>query len=116
MIEYTEYDPASGRVKWLVATDTTPWQLADGVSAVLGSWDGADYYVVNGQAVERPTQSTTLTGTIISNMPIPATLLVDGARIEVDDGKAELELLLSGAYKLRVEAWPYKDWEGEVTV
>ena len=72
-------------------------------------------YVVDGQIVARPIQSTTMEGLTLTSLPIPATLHINGETYEVDDGTAELDFMLPGPYRLRVEAWPYQDWEGEVT-
>jgi hypothetical protein len=85
-------------------------------AAVEGEYDNRTHYILNGEPTERPTQSTTLDGRSLTGLPVPATLHIDGETYTVDNGEAELEFPLPGTYRLRVEAWPFKDWEGEVTV
>lgn len=89
------------------------WVEGDPISGFLYYVDiTADPPVV----IERPVQSTTLAGTALTNLPIPATLYINGEAYAIDDGEAELNILLPGTYRLRVESWPYQDWEEEVTI
>lgn len=57
-----------------------------------------------------------MTGTTLSNMPMPCILHAGGEVFEIADGEAELTVLLPETYPLLVQAWPYQDWVGEVTV
>lgn len=84
--------------------------------SVLGHHDPAEYYILDGVETSRPTQSTTLTGTTLSNLPIPCILHAGGEVFEITDGEAELSVLVPGTYPLLVQAFPHKDWTGEVTV
>ena len=117
-----EYDLTDGRFGWSISSDTPfdDYPVRDGFGLVDGHYDPAVYYVdITADppaAVERPTQGTILSGSTLTGLPIPATLYVNGEAHVVDDGEAELDILLPGTYRLRVEAWPYKEWEGEVTV
>lgn len=75
--------------------------------------NGAGYYgshyVVNGTVKERPTQNTMLTGNILTNLPTPCVITINGTRYECNDTKAELEFNQPTTYVVCVEAWPYKD-------
>lgn len=88
----------------------------DGYGYIDGVGHADAFYVLDAVLTERPTQSTTLDGRSLTGLPVPAILHIDGETYTVDDGEAELDFILPGTYRLRVEAWPYKDWDGEVTV
>jgi hypothetical protein len=87
-----------------------------GYGYIEGLGHADKFYVLDGVLTERLTQSTTLDGRTLTGLPVPALLHIDGETYTVDDGEAELDFILPGTYRLRVEAWPFKDWEGEVTV
>lgn len=71
-------------------------------------------HVVDGQLQPRPTQSTQLTGLTLTDFPAGALLHVDDQPYPLTDTTVDLDFPLPGTYRLRVECWPYKDWEGEV--
>lgn len=73
------------------------------------------HYVDGGELTERPTSPVSLSGLTLQGVPAGSTLTINGERYEAE-GDVELEFPLPGTYRLRVECWPYKDWEGEVTV
>ena len=117
MIITSEYDPATGQIyrnQYFDGPEIAELNASE--FYVEGEYRGEVYYILDGQPTERPTQSTTLDGHTLTGLPIPATLHIDGETYPVDDGEAELDFILPGTYRLRVEAWPYRDWEGEVTV
>ncbi len=107
------YDVATGEITllWSGGPDLDASQ-----GSVLGHHDPGEYYILDGVPTARPVQSTILTGTTLSNLPIPCALHAGGEVFEITDGEAELTVLLPGTYPLLVRAWPYKDWTGEVTV
>lgn len=74
-----------------------------------------EHYVLNGQPTERPASPVTLSDLTLLGVPAGSTLYINGERYEAE-GDVELEFPLSGTYRLRVECFPYKDWEGEVVV
>jgi hypothetical protein len=92
--------------------------MADGwgVTECGSEVNGWTHYILNGEPTERPTQSTTLDARTLTGLPIPATLHIDGETYEVDDGTAELDFILPGTYRLRVVAWPYRDWEEKLVM
>lgn len=109
----TVYNTATGEIEMLWSGGPT---LQDGQDYITEHYDPGEYYILDGVPTARPTQSTTLTGTTLSGMPIPCALHAGGEVFEITDGEAELTVLLPGTYPLLVRAWPYKDWTGEVTV
>lgn len=121
-MNYTEYNSEIGRLGGVHSLsvadiDFVRTQIfAAGMDDVIeGAWDAADYYLVDGQPTERPASPVTLSGLTLQGVPAGSTLTINGESYEAD-GDVELEFPLPGTYRLRVECWPYKDWEGEVVV
>ena len=116
MITITEYDEASGRLGFIKGfSDDETYDLNSSNPHVMGSYSADDYYVVDGEAVERPASPVTLSDLTLLAVPTGSTLTINGESYDAE-GDVELEFPLSGTYRLRVECWPYKDWEGEVVV
>lgn len=86
-----------------------------GRTYVVGEYDGAFTYILNGKPTERPTSPVTLSDLTLQGVPAGSTLTINGESYSAE-GAVELEFPLPGTYSLRVECWPYKDWEGEVVV
>jgi hypothetical protein len=120
-MNWTEYDSNTGRIGGIHSGYSTAnaalsqvfWQGMDAV--VEGEYDNRDFYILNGEVTERPASPVTINGLNLSGIPTGSTLWIDGERYEAEGG-VELEFPLPGSYSLRVECWPYKDWEGEVGV
>ena len=117
MITITEYDEASGQLGFIKSfSDEETYDLnTEGVAHVMGSYSADDYYVVDGEAVKRPASPVTLSDLTLLGVPTGSTLAINGESYDAE-GDVELEFPLQGTYRLRVECWPYKDWEGEVVV
>ena len=116
MITITEYD-ANGALTCLRAfSDEETYDLNSDNPHIMGSYSGADYHVVDGQPTERPASPVTLSDLTLLAVPTGSTLTINWERYENVEGDVELEFPLQGTYRLRVECWPYRDWEGEVTV
>ena len=77
--------------------------------------DPSSEYVSGGALTARPDQATAVSGTNLINLPIPAWVTIGEDRYEVTDGTAELSFPIPGKYGVKVEAYPYKDWYGEIT-
>lgn len=52
---------------------------------------------------------------VISGLPIPCTVTVDGNAYTIDDGEFEFTTDTTGTYKISVEAFPYIPTSWEVT-
>lgn len=78
-------------------------------------------FYVNGsdEVVERPTLEPAITtgekSFVVSGLPVPCVVAVDGVEYPVDDGSLEFETTYDGAHTLRISAWPYRVWNGSVT-
>jgi PEGA domain len=117
MIELTGYNDSGNILEVISASDSG---LANankkaGVNYITGRFDYLKTYILNGQPTERPAAPVTLSGLTLQGVPAGSTLTINGERYDAE-GNVELEFPLPGTYRLRVECWPYKDWEGEVTV
>ncbi|WP_048769199.1 hypothetical protein [Oligella urethralis] len=78
---------------------------------VMGKADPATQYIKNGQITDRPNQQTNLTGLTLTDLPNPCTIFINGQSYECESETAELEFDQPTIYTIRVEAWPYQDWE-----
>lgn len=86
----------------------------EGKMYVAGSPDPCCNYILDGQITERPASPVTLFDLTLLAVPTGSTLWINGESYAAE-GDVELEFPLPGTYRLRVECWPYRDWEGEVT-
>lgn len=112
----TEYDPATGQLgmSWGYSTlEGLELNVREGIGYADGRWDARTHYILNGQPTERPASPVTLSDLTLLGVPDGSTLWINGESYDAE-GDVELEFPLPGTYRLRVECWPYKDWEGEV--
>lgn len=73
-----------------------------------GMWDSKVYYVVNGLATLRPACPAQLNGLVLSNLPVPCVLDINGTSYNVDQAEVTLDLP-TFASVVRVIAFPYLD-------
>ena len=88
---------------------------------VEGIYDYRTHYIdltdpENPTPTERPAQATTLTGLVLSDLPVPCTIHIDEQAYPLTDTTVELDFPLPGTYRLRVEAFPHLDWTTSITV
>ena len=53
---------------------------------------------------------------ILSNLPVPCRVTIGPAVYEVPDGTLEWSAAMPSAYGIEIEAFPYLNWKGKVTV
>jgi hypothetical protein len=124
MIAITEYDESTGELGFIKSfSDEETYELNNANPHVMGAFSSQDYYVVEGEAVERPASPVTLSDLTLQGVPAGSTLTIASASLSTSngerydaEGEIELEFSLPGSYSLRVECWPYKDWEVTVPV
>ena len=125
MIDVTYYDKSTGVLgeAWFYPSEESKDLNVQGRDYVDGKWDSRTHYILNGQATERPTSPVTLSDLTLLGVPAGSTLTIASASLSTSNGErydaegdVELEFPLPGTYSLRVECWPYKDWEGEVVI
>ena len=78
---------------------------------VYGSGDAESHYIKDGQITERPNQQTKLKGLMLTDLPAPCTIYINDQSYEGDSETAELEFDQPTTYEIKVESWPYIDWE-----
>ncbi len=116
MIELTGFD-SSGRIREVLSasdSDIADINKSNELSYLNGRHDYLETYILNGKPTERPSSPVTLSDLTLQSVPAGSALMINGERYENVEGDVELEFPLPGTYRLRVECWPYKDWEGEV--
>ena len=78
------------------------------------------HYVRAGTLSPRPELTPVLEtipgGFRLGGLPIPCRVHVDELVYNVPDGELEWTTPVSGSHHVRVEAWPYLDWERPVEV
>ena len=78
---------------------------------VEGAWFGQNKYVSEGVVLSRPDNTATVSGQTLENVPIPATVIVNGSSYETNEATIELDFNQPGTYLIKVVAWPYLDKE-----
>jgi hypothetical protein len=67
-------------------------------------------YVVNKAVLPRPVTPATLTGTVLSNLPNPSTVTINGTAYTVTDGELDMTFPNAGTYAITVSSpFPYLD-------
>jgi hypothetical protein len=77
--------------------------------------DDSMFYVVSDQIVPRPTFTETVSGTVITGLPNPTTVVVNGTTTVVTDGEANLAFKQTGTYFVQLYSFPYVEKTIEVT-
>jgi hypothetical protein len=107
MTDFAKYDDA-GRI---LATGSMPaamLTLQDG-NIFVGTADADRHYITNGVAHPRPANPVTLTGTTLSNLPVPCVVRINASEYSCTDGTATLNLTLAGTYTVTIVAFPFLD-------
>jgi hypothetical protein len=109
---------ASGRIslngtvpRFMLAAQPIP----DGGSLVEGAGDPETQYVANGAIVARPASSAALDGMMLTSLPVPCTLTVEGVEHACTDNHCDLSFSHPGVYTVKVSAFPMLDATFEVT-
>lgn len=74
---------------------------------VEGTYDYTRYYITGGVAVEKKTMVIQLNGNVISGLPNPTTVYVEGSQYVVTDGVFEFSSNLPGPYTIKLESPQY---------
>jgi hypothetical protein len=72
----------------------------------------------SGKVLKRPTFTPKVEsvdgGFVVSGLPVPCVVAVDGTAYTVDDGAFEFETPIRSTFKITIDSWPYRTWRGEV--
>lgn len=117
MNEYISYYDETGRITGMSYSQSATMPMIKNLTPdpfVEGNWWGKDVYVLNGKVVERPANPTILVGQALENVPVPATVVINGVSYETNESRVELGFNHPGTYAIKVVAWPHLDKEFSV--
>jgi hypothetical protein len=121
---------STGRIIQGMSGGLTPAELAGfqarGILVVTAPSD-ASYeadYVVDGQLVPRPVADIQIDRTeiladdkdmaIVTGLPVPCVVLVDGEPVTVEDGRLEMTSDMPATYSIVFDQFPVMPWSAEV--
>ena len=107
----TFYDITGKIIGYLESEDPAQVEVNKVGNWVLGHVDSETQYIKNGQITDRPIQQTKLNGLTLTGLPAPCTIYINGTPYECESDTAELEFDQPTTYTIRVESWPYQEWE-----
>lgn len=84
-------------------------QAKDGESMVPETADLDLHYIVSGNIVERPINPAIQNGNVLSELPAPCVITINGKPYPCSDTTASLSMTHVGTYKVTVSAFPYLD-------
>jgi hypothetical protein len=90
-------------------------QASPGRNLLEGAANAATDYVAAGEVLPRPLNPTTLAGTTLTNVPIPATVKINGTAYPTNEATVVLDLTYPSTYEIVVSAFPYLDKTFTVT-
>lgn len=111
LISMTTYNPVNGEITGTIKGDEFSVLMNKTAYCLNGSYSPQTHYVKNGEATERPRQSSMLRGMTLQNLPIPCKIYINGTEYDCEDGIAELSFNQPISYHIQVVAFPFLDWE-----
>jgi alpha-D-ribose 1-methylphosphonate 5-triphosphate diphosphatase PhnM len=126
-VSAAQYNPQTGAIKY-IRTGIYRDILAEGEAFVIGSANLHTDYIDLAQSppaiTPRPSMRITQdTSTItadgadtmtLSGLPAPCTVTIGNTVYDVPDGELEWGTLMPATSQIKVESFPYLNWEGEV--
>lgn len=114
------FDRTTGRITYSIQASSAEDVIETTTTGVLTTSEYIPaasnlYYVEDGLLRERPTQSTTLSGLTLSNLPAPCTINIQGTTYECSSPTCTLDFTYPSTYRGFVSNWPFLDYEFEVT-
>lgn len=122
---FTIYNPETGAIQrsgWCRRGDLG-LQIRPGEAAVFDqSGNDMTQYVLDGAIVDRPTFAVSKTAiaaddldeAVITGLPDPVTVLVDGVAHEVTGGTIAITAAMPATYRIEIDHWPYMPFNEEV--
>ena len=107
MTDFAKYDD-TGRILATGSMPASMLELQEG-NIYVGTADADSQYIVGGAATPRPANPATLSGTILSNLPVPCVIRINASEYPCTDSTATLNLTLAGTYTITVTAFPFLD-------
>lgn len=117
-MKITQYDPSTGRILSVTGfAGIEPEAIEDWKQPECGyveaEADAERDHVVNGAVVPRPASPVTLDHLTLQNVPSGARVIIDGVSYDAE-GTVDLDFPLAGTYRVKVECWPFLDYESAV--
>jgi hypothetical protein len=81
---------------------------------IEGKADDIREYIKDGAVTSKDALQPIISGNIVSNLPSPCTITIQGQSAEILDGEVELLFEVPGVYPFKLTAFPYLDYEGVV--
>jgi hypothetical protein len=124
-LKYAIYKINSGEILRVVSTATPENQCVDVTEGwVEGSPDDRLAYILNGAVTDKPAMPCTLDkdtilangidAAILGNLPNPSIVTVGSQVVEVTDGTLTIRVNYAKDYPVKVESFPYLDWQGVI--
>lgn len=113
MTDFAKYDD-EGRI---LATGSMPesmLELQEG-NIYVGTVDPLREYIADGVAAPRPVNPAALSGTTLTNLPVPCVIQINDSQYPCSDATATLRFAQVGTYTVTVIAFPYLDARFTVT-
>lgn len=114
-VHYVRADAQGRIIQWGTMDDVVLASVAS-EGFMLGEGTGDTHYVSGGQVLPKAANPAYLDGLILRDLPVPATVTIDGTVYETNTPTVELSFNLPGTYKVKVESIPYLTVTLEVTV
>lgn len=114
MQNFAKYD-ARGRILFVGSVPASMVEL-QGDNVYVGDADPRRHWIDKGEVAERPDSPAVLAGSVLSQLPAPCTVWINGAAYLCTDTSAQLDFTYPGTYHVRVEAFPFLDATFTVTV
>lgn len=76
---------------------------------VKGHANPETMYIKDGRITRRPKMPATLTGNVLSGLPVPCAIHINSAMYQWEEPDCQLDLTYPGQYAIRIEKWPYQD-------
>lgn len=96
--------------------DMLSLQASAGRYVMQGEGRDTTHYVLRDSIVERPANPAMLNLQVLTQVPLPATITINGSRYDVNDSTVDLDFTYPGTYTVTVAAFPYLDKTFTVTV
>lgn len=106
MREVSYFNPSTGEIVGCVTGQDYEVEanLPDGCDYIEGIFPPTKYYVKDGAAVALQELSVTVTGNVVSGLPVPCVVRIEGVPYEITDGELELNANLPGPYRILISA------------